>query len=165
VLVSGRFVSFFKGREIPEAKADQDDKKKKKEPSVTTVTKLDETIPSGKSEMIVVGTSEITTSGFLDDSDKILSSGSPREDEETFPNGLFLHNMVDYMAGNYYVPEMRNKRLDYNPLDRVPDAMKSTYKIINIAGIPVLVVLFGFFTWRRLHVRRKMIQKEFSREG
>ena len=164
VLVSGRLESFFKNRERPVEKAGKD-KKAAGGAKLASVSRLDETVPAGKSELIVVGSSEITTSGFLDESDKILSSGLQREDESTFPNGLFLHNMVDYMAGNYYVPEMRNKRLDYNPLGRVPDTMKSVYKIVNMAGIPLLVVLFGFFTWRRYHLRRKLIQGAFSKEA
>jgi len=42
--------------------------------------------------------------------------------------------------------------------------MKSLYKALNMAGLPVLVLVFGFITWRRHRMRRKLIQNEFSRE-
>ncbi|MBN1534817.1 MAG: Gldg family protein [Spirochaetes bacterium] len=168
VLVAGRFESFFKGQEAPAPAPDTEGKGPKgaapARGALATVTRLDETVPSGTTEIVVVGSSEITTSGFLDDADKILSSGMPRGDAEAFPNGLFLHNMVDYCAGNFYIPELRSKRLEYNPLERIGDSMKSLYKVLNMAGLPVLVLLFGFITWRRYHMRRKLIQNEFSRE-
>ena len=65
VLASGKFDSFFKGKDAPSVK----DAKAKS--SMSAQKKLDSTIESGKSEILVVGSSDITNSGFINHSRRV----------------------------------------------------------------------------------------------
>ena len=153
VLASGKFDSFYKGKEAPAAK----DTKAKS--SLTAQKKLDSTVESGKSEIIVVGTSDITSSGFINHSRRILAGTGGGE---AFSNDILLHSMVDYLAGNHYVPEMKSKSLDYNPLVKTSDNTRFMLKVINIGLVPVFIILTGFVVWRRRISRRKQIEMKFA---
>jgi len=155
-LLSGSFGSYFKNREIPVSAKD-----KKTAGPLTATAKLDATIKSGKTEIVVVGTSEISRSGFMIDSRKVLSRG--RRDE-VFSNDLLIHGMVDYLTGNDYIPEMQSKDLDFNPLDKTGDGTRTALKTVNIAGVPLLVILGGLLVWRRRRARKKALLNEFSKE-
>jgi hypothetical protein len=57
---------------------------------------------------------------------------------------------------------MRSKTQSHNPLDTTSAAAKVAVKTLNIAGLPLLAVLFGLLVWMRRHVRRKAIAKMFQ---
>jgi hypothetical protein len=57
---------------------------------------------------------------------------------------------------------MRSKTQSHNPLDTTSPMTKLVAKTVNIAGLPLLVVLSGLFFWMRRHVRRKAIEKTFQ---
>ncbi len=148
LLLSGKFNSFFKGKEVPLP----DKKKKKTSGKISTIARLDESVKSGKPEIIVVGTAELARSGFLSDSRKVLSKGKRNE---AYSNDNLVHGMVDYMAGNFHVPEMLAKSLEFNPFDEPTE--KSTnliLKTINMAGVPIVVIILGIVMWR-FRIRRK----------
>jgi ABC-2 type transport system permease protein len=163
VLLSGKFESYFKGRDIPK----EEDPKKAQEKKDISVGKTDTTVPSGTTQVIVVGSSEITRSGFLMNSKRIMSSALSQGDEQdkVFSNGFLIHSMADYLLGNSYIPEMSSKSLDYNPLDKTADSTKIIMKALNIGGVPILVVLAGFFIWKQRLRRKKKIRDLFSREA
>ena len=160
VLLSGKFDSFFKGKEAP--RADDKGKKKEKDGQIRSVKRLDGTVASGTTSLIVVGTSEITRSGFLSYARKIIGSGGR---SEVFSNDHLLHSFTDYLTGNHYIPEMSSKSLEFNPLDATGNNTRFAFKIINIAGVPIFVVLAGFYIWRGRAKRKRMIMEKFSREG
>ena len=164
VLVEGAFDSFFKGRAVPEP-AEKDGKNAA--PETITVQKLEGTVPSGKTRIIVVGSSEITRSYFLMNAKRIMSSvlADPNDQDRIFANGFFIHSMADYLLGNVYIPEMSSKSLDYNPLDKTSDGTKIALKAVNIAGVPLLVILAGLLIWKRRSQRKKSIQERFSQEA
>ncbi|HNX23917.1 MAG TPA: Gldg family protein [Spirochaetota bacterium] len=153
-VASGKFESFFKGRDIP-AEILAADKKN----LLSTIHKLDSTISSGKSELIVVGTSELNSSGFLNSARRILSGGNVTG---VYSNDIRLHAMVDYLAGNSYVPEMKSKSLDFNPLVKTGDRTRFLLKIINMGLVPVFVILTGLIVWRRRIARKRLIELQFS---
>ncbi len=155
-LLSGKFTSFFKGKEVPVQKDVK--KPENKRGRISSVARLDESIASGKPEIIVVGSAELIRSGFLSDSRKILSRGRRNE---AYANDNLVHGMVDYMAGNDYIPEMLSKSLEFNPLERSDDSERFIMKSVNIAGVPLLVILAGIIIWRRRGRRRKQIQQQF----
>jgi len=101
--------------------------------------------------VIVVGTSEITTPSVIDKEGKT-------------PNAVLVHNMIDFLAGNYDMPEMRSKGLELNPLKDTSDGMRLALKIFNVAVLPLLVVLAGLLAWKRRSIRRKRVQAEFAPE-
>jgi hypothetical protein len=72
--------------------------------------------------------------------------------------------MADYLLGNSYIPEMSSKSLGYNPLDKTGDTKKIILKSINIAGVPLLVILAGLLIWKRRRERKNAIQRLFSGE-
>ncbi len=153
-LASGKFESFFKGRDIPKEILSADKKN-----LLSTIHKLDSTISSGRSELIVVGTSELTSSGFLNSSRRVLSGGNAAE---VYSNDILLHSMIDYLAGNGYVPEMKSKSLDFNPLIKTGDQTRFLLKIINVGLVPFFVIITGLIVWRRRIARKKLIEIQFS---
>jgi len=81
------------------------------------------------------------------------------------PNAILLHNMVDYLAGNAAIPQMRSKGLEFNPLREAGDLKRYLLKGFNIAGVPLLVVAAGLLIWRMRNMRRRRIQQEFTGGG
>jgi len=164
LLLSGKFDSYYKGKDIPPA--DTKEKEKEKKESIT-VGKTDGTVQSGTTRIIAVGTSEITRSGFLMSSKRIMSSVMSEGDEQDriFSNGFIIHSMADYLLGNSYIPEMSSKSLGYNPLDKTSDGKKIILKSINIAGVPLFVILAGLLIWKRRMRRKKIIHELFSGEA
>ncbi len=156
-LVSGKFDSFFKDRDIPVEILSADKKN-----ILSTVHKLNSTVTSGRSELIVVGTSELNSSGFINSARRILSSGNSAE---VYSNDIMIHSMVDYLAGNSYVPEMKSKSLDFNPLIKTGDQTRFLLKIINMGLVPFFVIITGLVVWRRRIARKKFIETEFSGSG
>jgi len=56
---------------------------------------------------------------------------------------------------------MRSKEQRFNPLGETGSALKTAVKALNIAGLPMMVVLFGLLVWGRRHTRKKTIQMMF----
>lgn len=149
---TGRFESRFKNEPSPLA-----DKSGGK---LVADEKLNATVASGNTTLIVVGTSQITRSGFILDSRQVLAGiGSG---EEAYSNELLLHGLVDKLAGNTYIPEMKSKSLAYNPIDKISDGGRFALKTLNIIGAPVLAAAVGLAMWRRRNVRKNAIRKQFA---
>lgn len=155
VSLSGKFSSFFKGKDKPvDGRVSG---------IVSTEQRFDETIGSGKTRIILTGTSQITRSGFLLDSRQILAGSG--DEGEVYSNELLLHGMIDELSGKTHVIEMKSKSLAYNPIDKTSDSGRFVLKTINIAGLPVLIVITGLIVWRRNTERKKRIKTKFSGEG
>jgi hypothetical protein len=58
---------------------------------------------------------------------------------------------------------MRSKQQHLNPLADTGSGTKTLVKSFNIAGLPVLTVLFGLAVWYRRHSRKKRIQMMFQK--
>jgi hypothetical protein len=56
---------------------------------------------------------------------------------------------------------MRSKEQRFNPLEDPTPAMRTMTKAVNIAGLPILVVMFGVGIWLRRIARKKRIQAMF----
>ncbi len=145
VLLTGSFESYFKGKDVP-VKTDDKNKAKAAQAPVPKAAFIEKGVKPGS--IIVFGTSELTAPGVLDEQGDSL-------------NSVLMHNMVDYLSANYDVPEMRSKGLEYNPLEESKDGTKLTLKLINIAGLPILVIGAGLIVWRRQKVRKDKIMNEF----
>ncbi|MCL1912142.1 MAG: Gldg family protein [Leptospirales bacterium] len=152
VSLAGKFKSFFKDKTSP---------LKEKEGQLKSLRKLDETIDSTTTRLIVTGTSQITRSGFLIDAKKVLSGGG---EGEAFSNEVLLHAMVDHVSGNDYVPEMKSKSIAYNPIEKIGDGTRLFLKTVNIAGAPIFVIIAGLMAWRQRIRRKNMIRKKFGEE-
>jgi ABC-type uncharacterized transport system involved in gliding motility auxiliary subunit len=154
LLAEGRFDSLFKGKPAPAVTGG-----KKQGSAFTSSSKLDSTVESGASRIIVVGCSDITRSGVMSQARKMLSGSGM---SEAYSNDIFIHSLVDYLAGRDYVPEMKSKSLDYNPLAKTDDGMRFIYKLINMGLVPASVVVTGAVIWRRRRIRRRLVETEFT---
>ncbi len=141
VLVQGNIKSYFADKQPV---IDTKEKAKTKEFVQQEVVK--QSIKPVK--LFVAGTSEITGRNIIDEEGKS-------------PNAVFMHNVIDFMQGNYTIPQMRSKGLSFNPIKETSDTAKSVIKGVNIAGLPLLVILAGvLYMWRR-KIRRKRIEEQF----
>lgn len=78
-------------------------------------------------------------------------------------NAVFIMNILDYLNNNEGIAVMRSKEQHFNPLYKTSALTKAVTKTFNIAGLPVLVVIFGFFVWLRRNSRKKQIRKMFQK--
>ena len=149
-MVSGTLPAYFAGKETPagDPKAAGVAKPGTGAP-VAPVAAITRSVKPAR--VMVVGTSEITTPNVVDKEGKS-------------PNAVFLHNSIDYLNGNYDMPEMRSKGLDLNPLKDAGESAKLAMKLFNIAGLPLLVVFAGFVMWRVRIRRTRRIMGEFAAE-
>ena len=78
-------------------------------------------------------------------------------------NATFVMNLLDHLNGRDQYAEMRSKMQRHNPLRETSGATKTFVKSFNIAGLPVIVALFGVIVWLRRKTRKKRIEMMFSR--
>ena len=79
------------------------------------------------------------------------------------PNAVFIMNVLDFMNNREDIAVMRSKEQQFNPLADTGAGTRTLVKSFNIAGLPVLVVLFGLLTWFRRASRKKRIQMMFEK--
>lgn len=140
-LLEGKFPSYYAEKLPDKVKAELQKKGLKTEAGVKLGVK--------PARIIVAGTSELANAQLFDKSAR-------------YPNALFVMNMIDYLAGNEDVPLMRSKGLPFNPLDETSDTLKTILKVINVGGVPVLVILIGFLIWRRREARKQRLKEQFA---
>ncbi len=171
VVLSGRFDSYFRGKEIPWAEGAAVPAKAgegREGGKVADVSFLGQSLRPGK--LLLVGSSEMTKFDY-----QAQGSGADR------PNAVFIQNIVDYMNGNYGIPEMRSKGLELNPIrddnalamlmknvfsmpmaDAV-DWAKILFKLLNILIMPALIIsATGIFVVTRRRAKKSRIAKEFN---
>ena len=108
------------------------------------------TIRKGKpSRIFVIGTSEILKDNVMDK-------------DGISPNSQFIMNVVDFLNNREDIAIMRSKTQSFNPLRDIEPGAKTAIKTVNIAGLPVLVIIAGLIFWQRRASRKKFIQKIFS---
>ena len=163
-LAEGKLSSHFSDRKIPTnpEREDGDGKASRQTTGdITSTSHLKTTVEKGVSRVIVVGTSEVARSQFIISSRDILAGPAGGGRGMNFPNSLFLHNLVDYLTGNVHVPRMRGKGLEYNPLEKTEELNRRMIKVLNMAGVPLLVVLWGLVMWRFRKRYRVRIEKRY----
>jgi ABC-type uncharacterized transport system involved in gliding motility auxiliary subunit len=124
VMLTGKFKSFFKGKEIP----------KKQEGEEKVAQEIIEESP--KTQLIVVGDADFCSNRFL----------------RQFPhNSLFFQNAVDFLTLGEDLIEIRSREVTERPLKAISEKGKNFYKFLNVTAIPIIVVLFGLIRayWRR----------------
>jgi len=167
-MLEGSFDSYFKGKPMPEKPAAKDEKQPtedksdgsqeakqttagpeaENQPRITPKGGFLEKSPSAK--ILIVGSSEVLSDNLLDN-----------EGETT--NALFVLNTIDALNGREDVAVMHSKVQQFNPLEETGTGTKTFIKTFNMAGLPILVVVFGLLVWWRRHIRRKKIQMMFQK--
>lgn len=131
-MLEGEMKSAFADREIPELE---------NQANIQVSKKLDST-PYGS--IFVISSSEMAKNpGFM-------------------ANSIFLMNIVDYMAGDVGLMDIRRKGVIYNPPFSVDEGIKFIVRAVNIVLLPLGVILFGFILWNMDKKRRKAIKKRFD---
>jgi ABC-type uncharacterized transport system involved in gliding motility auxiliary subunit len=159
-ILEGTFPSYFSGKPIPEKRAEEDDSEKeepkesKKKSAAVDLSKIEsegEFLSRGKSGRIfLMASSEMLKDNILDEQGRT-------------PNAMFIMSVLDFLNDRQDVAIMRNKEQRFNPLQDTQGGTKTFVKSFNIAGLPVLVVLFGLSVWFRRHTRKRRIQAMFHK--
>jgi ABC-type uncharacterized transport system involved in gliding motility auxiliary subunit len=165
-LIEGEFPSYFADKPIPvreiedQEQEGQDDADKKNqtetaesEPAVdlSRIERKGDLIPLGRPGKIFLMAAADMLKDNVVDSD---GRGS---------NSILILNAIDYLNGRGDIAVMRGKEQRFNPLDETQAGTKTFIKAFNIAGLPVLTVIFGLGIWFRRHSRKKQIQMIFTK--
>jgi len=78
-------------------------------------------------------------------------------------DAVFILNVIDALNGREDIALLRGKKQDFNPLQPIGAGAKTAVKAFNIAGLPILVILFGVAVWFRRMSRKRRIQEMFQR--
>jgi ABC-type uncharacterized transport system involved in gliding motility auxiliary subunit len=162
-LIEGEFPSYFAGKPLPEKEVDQkepdDDDKKAEEKPVEKTSEIDlskiersgQFLAKGKpGKVFIMASADMLKNNVLD------ADGQGA-------NSVFIMNVIDYLNGREDIAVMRGKEQRFNPLEDTQAGTKTFVKAFNIAGLPILVVIFGLGVWFRRHSRKKQIQMMFGK--
>jgi len=162
-LIEGEFPSYFAGKPLPvkevdEKKSDNDEKDSEQEtaekPTGIDLSKIERSgqfLSKGKpGKIFVMASADMLKNNVLD------AAGQSS-------NATFIMNVVDYLNGREDIAVMRGKEQRFNPLEDTQAGTKTFVKAFNIAGLPILVVIFGLGVWFRRHSRKKHIQMMFQK--
>jgi ABC-type uncharacterized transport system involved in gliding motility auxiliary subunit len=155
-LIKGSFPSYFAGKPIPVRVLDEKDaaeyeSQKNQAQAKPDIAREGEFIEKGRAgKIFIIGCSEILKNTLFDE------GGKGRE-------GIFIMNLIDYFNNRVDVALLRSKEQRLNPLQNdIKPGVKTFIRAFNIAGLPVLVVLFGIIIWFRRTVRKKQIGIMFN---
>ncbi|HHP7234485.1 MAG TPA: Gldg family protein [Desulfobacterales bacterium] len=171
-LVEGKFQSYFKGRPLPEktpAESDASEAEGGEDGNGGT----DAGEPKLETEAIQLP-SEVESEGaflaegkpaklFILPSSAMLSDNVMDAEGRTI-NTVFILNALDALNDRVEIAVMRAKKQQLNPLEPAGAGTKTLVKTVNIAGLPVLVALFGVGVWVRRISRKRQIQALFVQD-
>jgi ABC-type uncharacterized transport system involved in gliding motility auxiliary subunit len=153
-LLEGEFPSYFKGKPIPEKTGEPDETPDEQAPPVQNAPSIEQEgafIEKGKpGKILFIASAELLKDTMVDE-------------EGQGPNALFLLNAMDALNGRTDTAVLRGKEQRFNPLEETAPGVKTFIKVFHIAGLPVLMVMFGLGVWFRRHQRKKRIQMMFGK--
>lgn len=157
-ILEGQFPSYFAGKPIPEKKAPEknnennsDQKDNKSGIDSPKIESEGELITKGKqAKIFIISSSDMLTDNVLDQ-------------EGRSSNAVFVMNVLDYLNNREEIAIMRSKEQRFNPLRESEAGTKTFLKSFNIAGLPILVVIFGLFVLLKRHSRKKRILMMFQK--
>ena len=171
-LIEGEFPSYFAGKSLPVKKV-EDQKVEKGEEESAEKESGQSTEQESSDKASRVDLSQIERKG------QFLAKGRPGkifvmasadmlknnilDATGRSSNAAFVMNVLDYLNGREDIAVMRGKEQRFNPLEETRAGAKTFVKAFNIAGLPVLVVVFGLAVWLRRHSRKKYIQMMFQK--
>jgi hypothetical protein len=179
-LLEGEFPSYFAGKPMPEKESRDSDSKKtgQKEPADKEAKEPGDSDSKKTGQKKPADKKADADLSKIESSVQILSRGKPGKifliasweilkdymlDAKLISsNATFILNILDYLNNREEIAIMRSKVQLFNPLYDTRAGTKTFVKFFNIAGLPVLVVLFGLLVWFRRHSRKKRIQIMFQ---
>ncbi len=136
--VTGKFKSFFEGKEIP-ALEKQDEPEKGLGGDKISEPVSDRSIinTSPDTKIIVIGNSNFVSDNFA---------------SQFEGNIAFFQNAIDWFTIGEYLIDIRSRETGDRPLKIVSDNTKVAVRYINTFAVPVMVAFFGLF---QFYLRRK----------
>ena len=176
-ILEGEFPSYFAGKPIPE-KPQPD--KSQTDPEETEDMESPEKKPVQDAPAAPADVSKSADLSKIEGGGKVIAKGSPGkiflmassemlkdnilDEAGRSPNAVFILNVLDYLNNHQDIATMRSKEQRFNPLADLSPMAKTGIKALNIAGLPVLVVLAGLAVWLRRKSRRRQIQLLFQKQ-
>lgn len=116
----------------------------------TKIKRVKPFLPAGRpGKIFLIGAADILQDNVLDDEGKS-------------PNAVFLLNTLDYLNDRGDLAVMRSKNQTFNPLRDTQAVTRTFFKILNIAGLPILFILFGFAIYVRRKAKKNTIEALFN---
>lgn len=159
-LLEGEFPSYFAGKPVPEKKTDKTEPEKKEEKAKQKSNRSNRDLSKIRGKGVVLAKSKPAKIFLMGSSEMLKDTILDSEGES--PNDMFILNVIDVLNNRKDIAALRSKRQYFNPLNDLSAVTKTFVKTFNIAGLPVLVVLFGLFVWTRRRSRKKRIQMMFE---
>jgi ABC-2 type transport system permease protein len=156
-LLEGEFTSYFAGKPIPvreltQKKGDQPAAPAAEAPQIdlSKVERQGQFIAQGKpGKIFLLASSDMLKNMVIDETGR-------------GPNTVFVLNAIDYLNRRGDIAVLRAKEQTFNPLSETSAGERTFIKSFIIAGLPLLVVLFGVGVWIRRAARKKSIQAMFA---
>ncbi len=173
-LLEGTFTSYFKDKPIPEKETgevditesdEMTDDSEKTDPAATDTAESEiaapgADIPEVTAENRILETSRPAKIFVLGCSQMLMDNMLDPEGRTT--NATFILNTIDHLNGKDEIAAMRSKQQMLNPLATTTPFVRAMIKALNIAGLPVLVFVFGIGVWGVGKARRKRIANQFN---
>ncbi|MFO7707834.1 MAG: Gldg family protein [Desulfobacterales bacterium] len=160
-LLEGEFPSYFAGKALPVRELEQEPGEKPVEPQPGKAAAIDlsqvehrgQFIAKGKpGKLFVLASADMLKNIVIDETGR----GA---------NTVFVLNAIDALNGREDVAVLRAKEQTFNPLADTTPGERTFIKFFNIAGLPLLVALFGIGVWVRRSARKRKIQAMFAAAG
>jgi len=138
-VLSGKFKSRFADEGIPKPEVEGgDDSRLPDDSKRTTLVECKK-----PTQIIVIGNSEFPTNQFV----------------AQFPgNGIFFLNMIDWLTLGDQLINIRSRGVTDRPLKETTEKEKARIKFLNIYGVVILVVLFGFLKFLLRRMKKRKLQ-------
>ena len=174
-ILEGEFPSYFDGKPIPEkpqpdkSQTDPNESEDPQPPENKSAPKAQPATPAASADLSKIeGDTKVVSKGkpgkiFLTASSEMLKDNILDEAGRS-PNAVFILNVLGYLNNHQDIAMMRSKEQRFNPLADLSPLAKTGIKSLNIAGLPVLVVLAGLIVWLRRKSRRRQIQLLFQKQ-
>ncbi|MCP4119884.1 MAG: ABC transporter permease [Desulfobacteraceae bacterium] len=151
-MLEGSFPSYFAGKPVPHKEVAEAETKEGEDgnaPDLSRFQASNTMIATGKPGKVFV----MACPSMLQDN--MLDS------EGRTTNATFVLNVIDHLNGQNEIAAMRSKKQSLNPLAETTPLMRRAIKVVNIGGLPVLVIMFGFGIWVRRRARKRRIKGLF----
>ncbi|MCI0474531.1 MAG: GldG family protein, partial [Ignavibacteria bacterium] len=92
----------------------------------------------------------------------VIGDGDFANEEQRPPkeNITFFINLVDYLADDAGLTQIRSKDVSEAPIEAVTDGTKKFIKYFNLIFPPAAVLLLGLFIWNKKKLKKKALQNK-----
>lgn len=152
-ILEGSFTSYFSDKGVPER---PEPEKPEDEENEEYLIKLDQV---SREENMIKSTENgklFVFGSYMNLADNLIDQNG------NSPAAILMMNIIDYMNGNGDFALMRQKGMSYKPLKDIPPSAKTIIKTINIAIVPLLVIVASIIVWLRRKQRQKKLLATFT---